>query len=163
MGHWYACYTRPRHEFKSCKILQVRGFETLLPTYKTLSKRKDRKRILELPLFPSYIFVNSEPGRFHWILSVPGVVYIVGNSRGPVPLKPDEVSMIFEVTKIKENVMPAPYFKEGDKVRIIKGSLKGMTGFVKERIDSKRKVVLNVETISAAFSVVVDEDAIEKF
>ena len=67
MGHsllsWFAAYTRPHHEKVAATSLERRGYEILLPSYRTARRWKDRVKQLELPLFPGYVFVRCDPFR----------------------------------------------------------------------------------------------------
>ena len=71
--HWYALYVRSRSE----KIVNLRisekGIETYLPLQKTLRQWHDRKKLVELPLFNSYIFVHANSKQFHTIKETEGV------------------------------------------------------------------------------------------
>ena len=55
---WYAVQTRSRHEKKVDSFLSDKGVETFLPLINTLSRRRDRKKYIDIPLFPGYIFVH---------------------------------------------------------------------------------------------------------
>jgi len=54
---WYVLYTKPKHEKKVNLAFQEMGIASYLPMFKELRTWKDRKRYIEMPLFPSYIFV----------------------------------------------------------------------------------------------------------
>ena len=62
--HWFAIQTRSRHEKKANVELQEKGIESFLPLHAEKHKWSDRDRIVEVPLFPQYLFVriaaNSE-------------------------------------------------------------------------------------------------------
>ena len=72
--HWYAVYTRPRAEKIVNSRLVELNIEVFLPLYKTLRKWSDRKKIIEKPLFSSYIFVNVNSKEQIKVLRVDGVV-----------------------------------------------------------------------------------------
>ena len=56
---WYAVYTKSRHEQVAREQLAAKGIEVFLPTVSTWSRRTDRRLRIELPMFPSYLFVNT--------------------------------------------------------------------------------------------------------
>ncbi len=58
--NWYAINTRSRHEKQVDSFLSERGIETFLPLVHTLSRRKDRKKYVDFPLFPGYMFVHAD-------------------------------------------------------------------------------------------------------
>ena len=49
---WYALYTRPRHEKAVAEQLTRHQIEAFLPLREVLSRWKDRKKLVQLPLFP---------------------------------------------------------------------------------------------------------------
>src|SRR5438876_7916645 len=62
-AQWYAVYTSSRHEKVVARQLQDRSIETFLPLYRTWHRWKDRRKLVELPLFPSYVFVRIDAKR----------------------------------------------------------------------------------------------------
>src|SRR5438552_13166001 len=91
---WYALRTRARHEKQVRDRLAVQGVEQLLPTVFRLSQWKDRKKEIEVPLFLGYCFA-----RFPWperlaVLTVSGVVEIVGARQRPEPVPDEEIDAI---------------------------------------------------------------------
>lgn len=163
MTHWYAVYTKANHEKKASLILRARDFETFLPTYRVLSRRVDRRKILERPLFPGYLFVHTSPHRFSWITSSPGVVYILGRNGIPTPIPDEEIESIRIIQQEGVDREPAPYCKEGDRVMIIKGPLCGVVGYIRERNGKSNKLVISVDLIYKGVSIKVEEEEVEKF
>lgn len=78
--HWYAIYTSPRHEKRVHEHLSYRNVESFLPLYRTIHRWKNGcKPLVELPLFPGYLFVKiGQPQRVR-VLEVPGVLSFVGD------------------------------------------------------------------------------------
>src|ERR1700739_1734056 len=74
---WYAAYTCARHERRVAQQLEERHIESFLPTYRSVRKWKDRRKVLELPLFPSYLFVQLGQKNRLDLLRLPGVFGIV--------------------------------------------------------------------------------------
>ena len=77
---WYALYTRSRFEKKMLAALSERGIEVFLPMREVVSRWKDRKKKVWLPLFPGYLFVHHEdtPENRYRVLNLPGAVRFVG-------------------------------------------------------------------------------------
>lgn len=59
---WHVLYVKSRQEKKIEKILQDQNIEIFLPIIKTIRQWSDRKKKIETPLFPSYLFVNLKNG-----------------------------------------------------------------------------------------------------
>ncbi len=85
--NWYAVYTCPNHEKRVEKHFRIEGLESYLPLYRVKRRWKNRTTVvLEIPLFPGYLFVRiaqAEQGR---VLEFPSVLSLVGNGWGPVSL-----------------------------------------------------------------------------
>ena len=149
---WYAAYTRFRYEKLVAEILKYRGVEHYLPLYEAVHRWKDRNARLQLPLFPSYVFVHLALRDRMCALTIPGVVSLVGHPQ-PVPLVGDEIEAIRTYLSLRLPVEPHPYLTEGKRVRIKAGPLVGLEGFVLRR-KSACRVVINLDLIQR--SVVVD-------
>src|ERR1700750_845745 len=75
--HWYATYTSPRHEKLVAQQMQARRIDCFLPLYKSVRRWKDRRKHLDLPLFPGYVFVRIAVQDRLRVLGLPGVIQIV--------------------------------------------------------------------------------------
>ena len=95
LPRWFALYTTPRHEKHVSEILAERQIETFLPLYRTTRQwKKSRPVVLELPLFPTYVFVRIARQARGAVLGMPGVLSIVGSSREPWPLPDLEIEAL---------------------------------------------------------------------
>ncbi len=155
---WYAAYTTPRHEKCVIKHMHTRGIEHFLPLYFSQRKWADGSRAtLELPLFPSYVFVRIPRRERVRVLEVPGVLSIVGGTGGEPALLPAEQIEALRNGLTEERVEPHPYLVKGQRGRILSGALAGMEGVV-ERLQNRFRVVLTVEMIMQSVAVEVDVD-----
>jgi transcription antitermination factor NusG len=155
-SRWYAVYTRPSHERCVCEHLASRGIEYFLPTYRTTHRWKNRCTTeLELPLFPTYVFVRILWDKHAQVLSVPSVISIVGSGRQPLPLPESEIDMLRSSLSLL-NAQPHPYWNSGEWVRIKSGPLANMEGIVL-REGKDLRFVLTIEQIMR--SIVVDVDS----
>ena len=91
---WYACYTRARHEKQVDRLLRERGFESFLPLIPRVSQWKDRKRLVEWPLFPSYVFGRFGLADVHTVLATPGVASLVRTSGRPAAIADEELANV---------------------------------------------------------------------
>jgi len=127
--HWYAIRTRSRHEKQVRDRLSAQGIMQLLPTIMRLSRWKDRKKEIEVPLFPGYCFA-----RFSWqdrlpIQKVPGVVEIVHGGNGPEPIPDHEIEAIRSLMESPLRYDTHPYLQEGMMVEVKRGPLEGVRVF----------------------------------
>ncbi len=55
---WFAVHVRSNHEARVVSRLTDAGIEAFLPVVERLRKWADRKKLVDFPLFPGYIFVH---------------------------------------------------------------------------------------------------------
>jgi transcription antitermination factor NusG len=157
---WYAVFTMSRHEKQIAWHLGQRDIESFLPLYKTKHRWKNRCAVdLELPLFPSYVFVRIDPQERLRVLRVPSVVSIVSVGGEPLPV-PDHYISGLRNGLLTNGIEPHPGLDAGDKVRITAGAMADMVG-VLDRQKSGFRVVLRLEMIGRSVAVEVDLADIE--
>ena len=156
---WYAIHVRAKYERKTANALTSKGYECLLPSYRERRKWSDRVTTIELPLFPGYVFSRFDVEKRLPILKTPGVIAVAGIGRIPQPLDPQEIEQIQRVIAVDHPAQPWPFFKIGQRVRIISGPLTGVEGLLAQKRGETR-VVLAVTLLEKAISVHVESDAI---
>lgn len=159
---WYAIYTQCRHEARVESALQQNGLEVFLPRVTTLSRRRDRKLLLKLPLFPGYIFVRTSltASGYHNIIKVPGVVRLLGNG-SPMPVPEETIDCVKAITNSDQPFYPWPYLKTGSLVRVLEGPLAGVIGVIKGHKDKMRRLIVSVEMFNRSVAVELDGEAVE--
>ena len=157
---WFAVYTTPRHEKHVSEILAERQIETFLPLYRTTRQwQKSRPVVLELPLFPAYVFVRIARQARGAVLATPGVLSIVGSSKEAWPLPDLEIDALRSGI-LERKIEPHPYLVVGERVRIKAGMMAGVEG-VLVRKKNEIRVVLSLDSIMRSVAVEVDADDIE--
>jgi transcription antitermination factor NusG len=158
--NWFAVFTAPRHEKRVEEHLRVRDIESFLPLCQTQRQWKDRsKGMLHLPLFSSYVFVRIGCGERLPVLSVPGVISIVGGGRESMSVDDAYIDFLREGLR-QGKIEPYPYLTSGTKVRIRSGVMAGMEGIL-IRKKSDFRVVLTLELIMKSVKVEVEMDDVE--
>jgi transcription antitermination factor NusG len=157
---WFAAYTTPRHEKRVQELLTQRGIENFLPLYRsTRHWKKCCPAVVDLPLFPTYVFVRVARMARGGILGMPGVLSIVGSPRNPWPVPDSEIETLRLGTETRK-IEPHAYLNFGEKVRIMAGSMAGVEGIL-IRKKNEFRVVLTVEAIMRSVAVEVDAAEIE--
>jgi transcription termination/antitermination protein NusG len=154
---WYALYTRSRFEKKMLSELTDRSIEVFLPMREILSRWKDRKKRIWVPLFPGYIFVNhvdTPENRFR-ILNIPGAVRFVALEGHADPIPEEQIQYIRRFLESSIAVDPYPYMQVGTRVEVIAGPLKGIQGILVEK-RGRFRFVIQVDLIRQAVSVEID-------
>jgi transcription antitermination factor NusG len=158
--NWFAVFTAPRHEKRVEEHLRVREIESFLPLYQTRRRWKDgSKGMLHLPLFSSYVFVRIGCGERLPVLSVPGVISIVGGARESLSIDDAYIHFLREGLR-QGKIAPHPYLTSGTRVRIRSGVMAGMEGILLRRKNGCR-VVLTLEMIMKSVKVEVEMDDVE--
>ena len=126
---WYAVRTKSKCETSIAAALEYKGYEQFLPLYEVTRRWSDRTVQTKLPLFPGYVFFRMEEKRHVPVLSVPGVVSIVGFGNTPAPIPDREIEAVQAV--LASGLPAAPHaFVEGQRIRMAKGLLAGLEGVV---------------------------------
>jgi transcription antitermination factor NusG len=156
---WYVAYARPRHEKHIAHQLEQRGIRSLVPLYTSVRRWKDRRKRLELPLFPCYVFVQIALQRRLDLLRLPGVVDLVSFQGKPAPVLTSEIETL-QSLNAATMAHPYPYLQAGRKVRIRSGALQGLEGiFVRRRGQSR--VVLSVSLIQRSVAIEIEDADVE--
>src|SRR5689334_5585755 len=91
---WFATYTCARHEKKVALQLEERGIEFFLPVYRSVRRWKDRRKELDMVLFPSYVFVKLCLRDRLRVLQLPGVVRFVTFNGEPAVLPSGDIEAL---------------------------------------------------------------------
>jgi transcription antitermination factor NusG len=160
---WYCIHTRSRHEEMVFLRLEDKRMHAFLPKLEVWSRRKDRRKKIQKALFPGYLFVHEILDPFHRleILKTPGVVRILGNEKGPVPVPDIQIESIRTILDGKSAVSPFPYLKEGQIVRVVEGPLKGCEGFLLKIKEGREKLIISVDLLQRSVAVEIDGASVE--
>jgi len=154
---WFALRVRSRHEKVASSVLESKGFEQFLPTYRTRRKWTDRLKDLELPLFPGYIFCRFHPKSRAGVLDTPGVVDIVGFGKTAAEVDAAEIDALKRVVTSKLSCEPWERLTVGETVRIEDGPLEGLEGKIVE-VKKSVRLVLSVTLLQRSVLVEIDRN-----
>lgn len=160
---WYAVYVRSRHEFQVLERLSRSKVDAFLPTVERISRWKDRKKIINFPLFPGYIFVHISKSYndILTVLKIKGVVRFLGISpHEPEPIPEEQIISLKKIVENKREIDPYPYLKEGQRVRINRGPLTGVEGILIEKSE-QHTLVLSVDVLQQGVSLKIDASEVE--
>jgi transcription termination/antitermination protein NusG len=154
-ARWYAIWTRSRHEQVVRSQLDEQQIVAFLPMITRWSRWKDRKKKVDFPLFPGYVFAQFTAARRLAVLKCTGVVSIVSFNGEPVPVPDQEIESIRTLVESTLPYDPCPMIKTGTRVEVMHGPLKGVVGRL-TRKGPQERLVLSVDLIGQAVSVQVD-------
>jgi transcription antitermination factor NusG len=158
--NWYALYTCPRHEKCVAHEIEHRSIPCFLPMYRSLRRWKDRRKELELALFPGYVFARFALADRLRVLKLPSVVRLVSFNGQPAALPQGEIEALRERLSCGRCVEPHPYLRVGRRVRVSCGPMQGLEGIIVRRKDRCR-LVFSLDLIMRSVAVEVDESDVE--
>jgi transcription antitermination factor NusG len=136
-------------------LLRHKGYAEFLPLYRTRRRWSDRFKEVELPLFPGYLFARFDPLHRLPILTIPGIEFIVGIGKAPVPVDDEEVQAIQTIVESGLKAEPWPFLQVGNAVRIINGPLFGVEGILLEE-KKQHRLIVSVTLLQRSVSVEID-------
>ena len=159
---WYAVRTRSNCETKARLILSGKGIETYLPTFREVHQWKDRKKVVEQPLFPGYLFARIADCRETRlsVLSSNGVVGILGRGERIEPVPDKEIEAVRRLLCSNTPCQAHPLLQEGAWVRVKRGSLKNIEGLL-VRLKNQTRLVLSITLLSQSVSTEIDASDVQ--
>lgn len=139
---WFVIYTKSRNEKKVAELLQKNGVEVFCPLVKLKKNWSDRKKIVETPLFNSYVFVNLSEKDRNVVFNVPGVIRYVFWLKKPAIVKNSEIESLKAVLNDTIDSFSIENYQIGDTVKISEGVFKGLDGVIEKQSNNKLHVIL---------------------
>ncbi len=164
---WYAVHTRSRHEDMVHKGLALKSINTFLPKMEVWSRRKDRRKRIQIPMFSGYLFVELFQMDNHTKLSVlttPGVVRILGKPRGhePIPVPDEKIDAIRRLIESKVEIHSYQYPKAGEPARIVDGPFKDIEGVILKTDLKKDLFVISIDLLQRSVAIELKGFQIER-
>src|SRR5205085_9809971 len=125
---WFAITVKPRHEKTVATALALRNVESFLPLYECKRQWSDRFKIVDMPLFPGYVFCRFPFRHRMRVVGTPGVTSVVGFDGRDAAVPEAEIQMIQALLASGYPVQPWQYLRVGERVRIEEGPLAGVHG-----------------------------------
>lgn len=151
---WYALYTKPRWEKKIDGVLVRKGVECWCPLQKIERQWSDRKKVVEEPLFKSYIFVRIDNTERTKVLMTDGILNFVHYLGKPAIIKDDEINTIKKYLDEKDAsiyILSQEGFKEETRIKVNHGVFMGNEGTVLR--GGKKKIYVKLESLGQVMVV----------
>lgn len=163
--NWFALLTKSNFEKKVYTHIQKKQIMAFLPMMKKPSIRKDRKLILETPLFRGYVFVKSNlaPEFQLRILKTAGAVKLLGTQSQPIAVPDEQIKSLKILTSTTKDLITGQNIKlkKGDPVIILNGPMTGIRGeFIRHK--NKTHVIVKIDILGKYAGVEILQDCIEK-
>jgi transcription antitermination factor NusG len=157
---WFAVRTRSNFEKVAATALENKGMSAYLPSYRNRRRWSDRVVVADKPLFQGYVFCRFDPLNRLPVLTTAGVISIVGFGTEPAPIDDKEIAAIDAILHSGLATEPCPFLREGQKVRVRRGSLVGVEGILTKK-KSDFRLVISVTMLQRSIAVEIDRDWIE--
>jgi Transcription antiterminator len=144
---WFVLYTSPRAEKKVHERISAKGYNSWLPLHRTPRAWSDRVKLVDVPLFNSYVFVQCAESDLRDLLKIYGVVRIVYYDEKPAVMRLNEIDAIKAFLEAAANNELCP----GEEVEILCGAMKSVSGKIKKI--KKDYLVLYIEQLGATIGV----------
>lgn len=151
---WFAIQTWPRHEKKAASELGRKDLEVFLPLVSTQHQWSDRRQTVQLPLFPSYLFVQT-PGTAESRISVlrtSGVIGFVGANSTGTPIPESEIDSVRVLLNRGIEFQNHPFLNIGQRVRIRGSSLDGVEGILRAK-NEDFSLIVSINIIQRSLAV----------
>jgi transcription antitermination factor NusG len=161
-AQWYAVHTRSNFEKRVASELDSKGIETYLPALRETHQWKDRRRLIDVPVFPGYVFIRiSDSGGYRLrVLRTPGTVRILGAAGRIEPIPETEIASIQFLLTSGAAFFAHPFLREGVRARVKRGALKDLEG-VLIRFKNRTRLVLSINLLAQSVAAEVDVADVE--
>jgi len=149
---WHVVYTRPRTERIVAAGISDLGIESYLPIHRVVKQWSDRRKKLEVPLFPNYVFVKVAEIKRTPLYKIKELVKFISIDKKPVVVREKEILAMKKILNENVEVSMEEYFQEGSNVKIVYGPFAGLEGVVIQRNSSDR-LLIKIDALKKAFSV----------
>jgi transcription antitermination factor NusG len=155
--NWMVLYTRSRWEKKVDQLLKDQNFESFCPLVKTHRRWVDRNKLIEVPLFQSYLFVQARVHEQSKIMQTSGVINFITQGGKPAVINDAEIDRIRMIVKQYTDVetVSLDHINVGDNVKVVNGPLTNHEGEI-ARLKG-RSVVMIINNINCALTVKIDQ------
>jgi len=162
---WFALHVKSRHEFVSTAALIQAGVETFLPSIRKLSQWKDRKKEIDFPLFPGYLFVHISPSPEDMlrVIKTRGAVTFVSLLPGtPSQIPSEEIESLRTMLNSGQEINLYPFLEKGTRVRVKRGPLQSAVGTIMTKEDHFVFLV-NIDILGRSVGVKIYADDLESY
>jgi len=157
---WNVLHVTANHEKRVAQHLTARGVEHYLPLYKERSRWTDRTVELERPLFAGYVFTRFASGQKLSVISIPGVLHLLGGGTECHTVSADELERIRLGLSGGYLLRPHAWLEVGRNVRVRGGVFDGVLGIVTE-MRRECKVIIALSAVHRCFSLEIGMDQLE--
>ncbi len=158
--HWYALYTKPRHEFKAEEQLRGCGIEYFLPKITRLKQWSDRKKKVTEPLFSGYIFVRGNEKDRLLALEQYAIVRSIFFEGAPAIVPDWQIENLQKMLENGTDIEVTEQLKIGTKVKIISGPFKDVEGIVYQTPNQEQMLAITIDLLRRSVVVKIPANSL---
>lgn len=161
---WFALWTQSHCEQLVYDQLVAKQYEAFLPTIREWSRRAGVRHLISVPMFSGYLFLHHGIDKRSYldIIGVRGVVRILGERWDRLaPVGDAEIEAIQRLQHSELSLMPYPYLRDGQRVRIVQGALAGVEGILVRRKANRDLLVVSINLLNRSIAVEVESGAVD--
>ncbi|RBL91046.1 transcription termination/antitermination protein NusG [Chitinophaga flava] len=158
---WYVIYTRPRYERKVATVLDFKSILSFLPMNYSLRIWGGKKRYVEMPMFPSYLFVFLDDiSKYYEVMKAEGFLYYVKFGKQIARVSEVIVNNIRLITGERTSYeITSEEYSPGRQVTITQGALKDLSAEV-IRAEGKEKILIRVNLLKRNILVTLPQGVV---
>ena len=160
--HWFALYTRPRHEFKACQNIAQLDIENYLPVITKKKKWSDRIKSISEPLLRGYVFIFASEKERLDALTVDSVVNTVCFNGVPAVIPAWQIESLKKMLEHADQITFSEKIQPGSVVKVVAGPMEGIVGVVEESMNNERYISLSIEIINRTVSLKLPAESVVK-
>jgi len=153
---WFVVRVKANAERHVAQALTGRGHNVFLPLQKRLSKQRGRG-LIEIPLFPGYLFAQFERSDLLSVVVCPGVACVLCRGNTPEPVDPAEMNALLTIVRSDLHLEPMSTFTVGQKVTLSRGPLANLEAIVL-RHECRSRIVVSISLLQRSVFAEVDRD-----
>jgi len=161
---WHVLWTRSHSEQLVHDQLTPQGFDLFLPMMDVWHRRNRFRYHSQVPMFPGYLFLHHAMDKNSYITvrKARGLVKLLGESWDHLAVIQDrDIEAIQKIHRAQVPVLPHPYLRDGQRVRLTAGLLAGAEGILLRTKPNKGFLVLSIELLQRSVAVEVDATLVE--
>jgi transcription antitermination factor NusG len=158
LGRWYVLHTKSRQEKAVADTLSAMGIAHFLPLTTQVRYYGKRKFTVELPLFPSYVFLRgTEVAAYesNKTKRIARIIHVFDQEQMDWELRNLYLAMETGAT-----LDPFPFLTAGTRVEVRAGPFRGLQGVIDSRSRPNR-LILQVDMLGRAVSLEIDAALLE--
>ena len=151
--YWFAVYTAPRAEKRVKERFDMAGIENYLPIQTVVRQWHDRRKKVDVPVMPGYIFVYIDRSQYKDVLMTYGALAFLREVGTPVAIPDVQIKNLRSMVELSTGMVEFSQedLSVGTPVEITKGDLLGLVGELVE-IKGKHKVAVRIQGLGYALT-----------